>query len=375
MKNFFKTLLLIIVVSYLQCFTNPAYPISPESDVIKIGCILNLTGKYEMIGINALKGVITAIDNLWPDFSYEILVHDIGKDNKNLRDIIKNMVLVDKVLFIVGPIPITDDSDIANVINGLKVPTVIFPITDKDSLKSKYLIKYIYPIENQVKELVEYSRFRMGIRRFGVLYPNTPLGNFFKNSFLSSVNRLGGQIVYEGSYDPLIRDMSVETEWIKSIEPEAVFIPDTASNSAEIIIKIKGERNISNILFLGPNTWNSNSFLKNAGDLFDGVIFKTIFSDFFYPGSERWLKFYRNYYNLFAIEAGHIEFQVYEAVRILLSTLIDSDEISGDVILERIKMVDDNSAYQIESDKTGGISIIPGSFLLTIKNNRFIKLK
>ena len=75
------------------------------------------------------------------------------------------------------------------------------------------------------------------------------------------------------------------------------------------------------------------------------------------------------------IEAGHIEFQVYEAVRILLSTLIDSDEISGDVILERIKMVDDNSAYQIESDKTDGISIIPGSFLLTIKNNRFIKLK
>src|SRR5581483_10612648 len=106
-------------------------------------------------------------------------------------------------------------------------------------------------------------------------------------AFIKSVREYGGNIIYIGSYDPGSLDISGEIEWIKSRRLDAIFIPDSATHSAQLITRLRQEDSLRDLIFLGLNTWNSETFLKAVGTGTEGVIF----TDFFFPGSEGWIDF------------------------------------------------------------------------------------
>ncbi len=377
LKNFILlfSILSIFLFSYLtyvygQEVTFPQF--SQDSYGRTVGCIFPLSGKYGLIGKKALRGVLTATGFLeFKGSEVQVIVKDSGSASEGLAGPIEGMVKEDQVSVVIGPILSDYYGGLDSIIRLLEIPTVIFPLSNEDASGiNPYLIEFSYSLENQAHVLARYAASDIKINSFGVLYPQTRIGEVFKDAFIKSVREFGGNVIYVNSYDPRIPDISAEVRWIKSRNPNAMFIPDNAVNSAELIKKLGQERGLKDLIFLGPSAWNGDAFLKAMGN----EAYKIILTDFFYSGSGRWVEFREKYRGMFSEEPGFFEFQVYEAVSLILHVL--QFPISNrKQIMERLLALRDSPLFEIRQSQGGGLEISPKPLVLTVRNGAIVKIK
>lgn len=356
--------------AYGQEITFPQFPQDYDKTV---GCVFPLSGKYELIGKKALRGVLTAT-GFFEEFNgsdVQIIVKDSGGVSERLAGMVERMVKEDQVSVVIGPILSNYVKALDSIIQLLEVPTVIFPLSNEDvSGINPYLIEFSYSLENQAHVLARYAASDIKINSFGVLYPRTHIGEVFKDAFIKSVRESGGTVIYVSSYDPKLLDISTEVRWIISRNPDAMFIPDGAANSAELIKKLGQERGLKDLIFLGPSTWNSDAFLKAVGN----EAYKIILTDFFFSGSGRWIEFREKYRDTFNEEPGFLEFQVYEAVNLILHVL--QFPISNrKQIMERLITFRDSPLFDMRQSRGGGLEISPKPFVLTVRDGVIVKVK
>lgn len=363
--------------------TDYAHPedIAPEKSeeqrltkrIVTFGCLLPLSGKYRVIGEKALRGVLAAAKSGTPGFEYQIIVKDIGDGEKKLRSALRSLTEITDLSFIVGPIPGKFIGAVSAQIDLRKIPTVVFPVSEDEATGGPYLIKFYYPVEKQVEVLSRYAVKELGVRTFGVLYPKTELGEKLKESFSESVSRAGGEITYTGSYSPGSRDISGEIQWITSINPNAIFIPDGASSSAELISKLKRSGKLRDVLFIGPNTWNSRVFLDLIGGEIDGFVYRAIFTDIFFFGDSEWREFTRVFESEFEETPGLFEFQFYNAVKLIL-TLPSAGAGNGKAMMESLQGLKNDSSYEIKREKNGSLRISPRYRVLSVSDGELIDI-
>jgi ABC-type branched-subunit amino acid transport system substrate-binding protein len=79
--------------------------VPPVNGLVKIGVIVPTTGPYAMLGNSFLKAVEMAKDDLKDTkYKYELVIRDSGPDPAKAKDVIRQVVTVDKVNAIVGGI-------------------------------------------------------------------------------------------------------------------------------------------------------------------------------------------------------------------------------------------------------------------------------
>lgn len=335
-----------------------------------LGCLLPLSGKYELMGKKALRGILTARNVFQPDNDFQIVVKDYGESDQGLRKDIDELVTKDNVSVVVGPLLSSSIKEVSESVKSLRVPTVVFPLSREGSLDDPYIISFSYPLEKQAQVLARYAVLDIKITSLGILYPRSYLGELFKEAFIKAVRESGGEIIYIGSYDPRLLDISTEIGWIKSRRPGAIFIPDSATHSGELVLKLKQENGLKDLIFLGPNTWNSRSFLKTVGLDVDGIIF----TDFFFSGSKQWINFSDKFRASFHEEPEFLEYQVYEAVSLILHVLQDPIQ-KREQIKERILTLRDNPLFDIAQNMDGSLEITPKPLILTLRDGEIIRVK
>jgi len=106
----------------------------------------------------------------------------------------------------------------------------------------------------------------------------------------------------------------------------------------------------------------------------DGVIFKVLFTDFFSPDSRRWVDFSSSFKSAFKEEPGFLEYQVYEAVRLVLGVLKNPIEEREEVI-ERLLLQRYNQNFDINRGLNGSLEISPKPLILTIENGRIREIR
>lgn len=320
------------------------------------GCILPLTGDFSKLGEMALKGVSAAVENVRVYGEYKILIKD-SMSTKEGAYIAYNQILSESnPIFIVGPLPSKHIVDIENMSSSLNVPEVIFPVFDRANSK-RNIHSYYLPISSQIMTLADYSLKDLKLKNFAILSPDSPAGLNISLSFKDYLKRNGGKIVYEGEYATDLNDVDVQVEWMQSYKMDAIFIPDGAENSSYVIKKIIADDDITNVIFLGLNTWNSNIFYDLSKDDFDGVLYKIIFSDFINTKSEDWIKFSNLYYSLYNERPNTFHFQIYTATLYFLEK--DLKKRSGEPVKFTSK----------------AISLEPNPMIFTIENGSVIKLQ
>lgn len=194
------------------------------------------------------------------------MVKDIGDSAKGLKTALEELLRTPCLTFIVGLIPSKFIGSASTRVNSERIPSLVFPISEDENTGGPYFIKFYYPLEERAKVISRYVARELGLRTFAVLYPKTELGIRMKKVFASGVKEYGGRLVYEGSYDPESRDIYGELDCITSIEPEAIFIPDGAAESAELIMRLKRGGKIRDVLFLGLSTLNSPPVFETHGE-------------------------------------------------------------------------------------------------------------
>ncbi len=301
--------------------------------IIRVGCLLPLSGRYEKLGTSALRGVFSAIEKVKDqDYSFQVVVKDFEEDPVKLRKSLFELVNEDNVSLIIGPIPSSYSKDVYSTVASLKIPTLIFPVSYNLAPENPYFIKYSFSIEKQTEILVRHAVEVVKVDTFGILYPKTTIGELFKNSFVKNVKSYGKEIKHVASYDPDLSDIDTEVEWISLIAPQGIFIPDGASRSRKIMLKLKNKVYVGNTLFMGPNTWNSASFQKDLGSRIDAEIFKVLFTDYFYTKSRSWINFNEHFQAVIGDEPGFLEFQVYQGTKIILEKLKGTGGIQNFII-------------------------------------------
>ena len=347
-----------------------------EDEIISkstIGCILPLSGENLILGEKALRGVESAMSLTELGSTYEIFVKDINNNELNILNSYTDLVVNNNPSFVIGPIRSNAVKTVSKVVTKHKMPTITFPVYRDSSESSPYLVKFYYPIDDQVTYLADYSIKTLKLRNFAILYPKTKLGKRFKEKFVNYSQRLGARIVHTGSYDLDISDIDVEISWIKSFKPDAILIPDYPSRSAKIIKKILSDKNYLNVLFLGPNSWNSKAFAESAGEEIDGLLHKAIFTDFLLIGSDDWKDFYNYYTDKFNNTPTLYEYQIYQATKMFLSeskkTKNKRYKLITNIMNQRGK-----GRYIVRKSKYG-LEVYPKPFLISLEDKKLVKLQ
>ncbi len=339
-----------------------------------LGCLLPLSGPYQKIGFQALKGIELALGQFSTQTSgpqMNIIVKDSGGNAEQTRAAMQELV-DEQVAAIVGPIITAEIAAAESQAN--KIP--IMTLTQKDNITSigDYVFRNFITPRMQVSNIVDYTTSTLGLYRFAILYPDEPYGITFMNLFWDELIANGGKIVGVESYNPQHTDFAEPIKKLVGLyydipedlkqdadlsvaqaggqsdrdqaldpdntadpqseqdadeqEPEAivdfdaVFIPDYPK-TAGLIIPQLAFYDVKDVYLLGTNLWHSDVLIKMAPQYVQGAIMP----DGFFAGSS--VPVVQNFVSIFEEtyqeKPGFIEAVVYDSAMMLFGVLAQPD--------------------------------------------------
>jgi ABC-type branched-subunit amino acid transport system substrate-binding protein len=347
-------------------------------DRYALGCLLPLSGPYQLFGARALDGIQLAFSDInagQDGLPVRLVVKDTGSDpNQAARAM---QALADaKVAAVIGPIATAESA--AEVAQARRIP--IMTISQREGLTAigdNVFRNFITP-RMQAAVLSSYMRETLGKRRFAVLYPDETYGRTFRDMFWEEIYRRGGEIVALEAYDPSATDFEdvikklvgryYDTpEDLKALrEPldllgpltalpgyrppveeaaeenvpgrrsrsarqdddapppivdfEAILVPDSPKMLGLVVPQLV-YHDVVNVTLLGTNLWFSEKLLKDAGEYVQGAVLPAGF----YPASQspRVQTFVAAFEAVYGRAPGFIEAVAYDSARIMLNAMLD----------------------------------------------------
>ena len=259
-----------------------------------VGVILPLTGIHGPFGEKALQGIQSAIKE-----TDSPLVSLAIRDSKGIPEeaekAVEELVNVEKVIAIIGPLLSIDVESAAKKAQQLKVPLLTLSQKELPSGKGDFVFQNSLTPSEQVLTLVDFAVKELELQTFAVFYPNSPYGLYFKNLFNQEVTRRGGKVTGSVAYQEGQTDFSQEIkgffkvrvlskldakkkkedEFKPLLSVDGIFIPDAHDRVGMILSQmayfdVKGT-------FLGTNSWNGPGLISVGGKAAEGAIFVDTF--------------------------------------------------------------------------------------------------
>ena len=173
-----------------------------------VGCLLPLSGPYQAVGLQALKGIELALERFSVQSSgsqMNIIVKDSNGDPDQTRLAMQELV-AEKVAAIIGPIVTAEVAAVEAQANGIPIIT----LTQKDNITTigDYVFRNFITPEMQIKALTDFTTNILGLNRFAILYPDETYGITFMNLFWDRLLEIGGKIVGVEAYNPQHTDFA-----------------------------------------------------------------------------------------------------------------------------------------------------------------------
>jgi len=388
-----------------------------------IGCLLPLSGPYEVFGQRALKGVELALAQFSSQSDappINIIVKDTGADPDKTMMALEELY-DDQVAAILGPIV---TSEIAGrEAQEMGIPIITF--TQKDNIPEigdKVFRNFITP-EMQVQAIASFTVHSLGLNRFAILYPEETYGLTYMNLFWDKLLELGGTVVGVESYkpnqtdfiDPIKKlvglyyeipedlipeedpdiasedddasgqpedqtmvsdDEEVMAEEEEEPEPiidfDAVFIPDSPGKVGQIVPQL-AYFDIRDVYLLGTNLWHSDSLIKIADRYVQGAVMPDGF--FAQSNSARVREFVKVFEETYQETPDFVAAVVYDSAMILFDVVSRSHiryrtEIRDELFnLENFPGVTGITRFDEKGD------VVKKMHLLRIKGKRFVELE
>ena len=385
-----------------------------------IGCLLPLSGPYQAVGLQALKGIELALERFSAQSSgpqMNIIVKDSYGDPDQTRLAMQELI-DEEVAAIIGPIVTAEVAAAEAQANGIPIIT----LTQKDNIASigDYVFRNFITPEMQVKALTDFTTSTLGLNRFAILYPDETYGITFMNLFWDRLLENGGKIVGVEAYNPqhtdfadpikklvglyydipedlkevdqyedvnqretdslFDQDISNENQEQKAEdeEPEAIvdfdaiFIPDSP-RAAGLIIPQLAFYDVKDIYLLGTNLWHSDLLVEMAAKYVQGAIMPDgFFAGSSAPGVQDFVQIFEETYQ---DKPGFIEAVVYDSAIMVFGVLNKPDlrfksELKNELLNMPIFAGITGPTY---FDENGDAQ--KQLYLLRIKGRRFVELE
>ncbi len=372
----------------------------------RIGCLLPLSGSFAIYGQEALNGIQMGMAQ-WlsapGEPEIELIIRDTEGDSETAMRAVEDLALERRVMAIVGPLSSKVAEAAAGRAQELGVP--IISLAQKESIPAigEMVFRNFLTPSMEMDALADYSFHELGLRRFGILYPDNPYGRHFMHLFWDRVKELGGTITAVEPYPPDKTDFSDEVrkmvglyhprppsvrrmlEQIKAesgvtkeedddepepiVDFEAVFIPDNSERAALVVPQLPFHR-ILGVQLLGTSLWQSEGLIEQAGDYIQGAVLP---SGFFHGDeTEPAASFVEQYRNAFGKTPDLLPANGYDTIRYLRKVLMDKKVMTRKDLSRAICKAGgmDGVTGNIRFDTSG--EVLKRPVLLTVKRNRFI---
>ncbi len=309
-----------------------------------VGVMLPLTGRYAAFGELVRKGMDLALQ-LHPGSKIRFIYQDVaGQQDAGLA--VDQLANEDRVMALAGPITGSHAFSAARQAQQQHVPLISLAQREGIPQVGSYVFRNSLTSRLQVRALARYAVEEQGYESFGILRPQSRLGEEFARLFAEEVLDLGGLVVAEEAYptdatdfrrqirllmgqDPDAPDdppkMTEEEELddlfvpdFPAVDFDALFIPDYADMVALVAPQLPFY-GIENIPLLGINGWNTPELVRNAGRYVNGAVFPDgFFLHSSYPFVE---EFVRLYFDRYGEEPSILEAQGFDVAGLLLAIL------------------------------------------------------
>jgi branched-chain amino acid transport system substrate-binding protein len=392
-----------------------------------IGCLLPLSGAYEIYGNGALKGIQLAFNQFNarnPQPSIKIIVKDTASDPVKAAVAVKEL-FEENVAAIIGPVVTAGSA--AREAQNYRIP--IITLTQKENIPEigEYVFRNFITPGMQVKALVSYAVKELGLKNYAILYPDEKYGKTFMNLFWEEVIAHEGRIVGVESYRPEGTDFAdpikklvglyyevpeelknidetanenkidkatteniVETllspldeaseNWdLKEDEgPEAVvdfdavFIPDAPKKSGLIIPQL-AFYDVKDIFLFGTNLWHSDTLIDMTFKHAQGAIMPDGF--FAESRSKNVKQFVDSYNEIFHQKPGFIEAAAYDTALLLFQMVSRPDVRFRSVLKNELKRLQGFQGVTGLTSFDNNGDAIKKLYLLQIRGQRFVELE
>ena len=384
-----------------------------------IGCLLPLSGPYEVFGNRALKGIELALAQFSARSDtppINIIVKDTAADPDKTMIALEELYF-DQVAAILGPIV---TSEIAGrEAQQMGIPIIAF--TQKDNIPEigdKVFRNFITP-DMQVQAIASFTVQSLGLSRFAILYPDETYGLTYMNLFWDKLLELGGTVVGVESYKPNQTDfmtpikklVGIYYEIPEDLKPEkdpdiasqddetsgqlddqtqekdneeaeeeptaivdfdAVFIPDSPGKVGQIVPQL-AYFDIKDVYLLGTNLWHSDSLIKIADQYVQGAVMPDGF--FAQSTSPRVRKFVKLFEETYQETPDFVAAVVYDSAMILFNVLSRPHiKYRTEIRDELLKLENYPGVTGITRFDEKG-NVLKKMHLLRIKGKKFVELR
>ena len=333
---------------------------SPTKAKYTIGVILPLSGIHQPYGERVLQAIQLAIKDLDSQMKspfVSLVIQDSKGNPSEAEKAVEELVTKENAVAILGPLLSIDVDKAAQRAQQLKVPIITFSQKEIQSGKNEFIFQNSILPSNQIQTLVTFASKKLELKTFGIFYPNSPYGIYFRNIFSQEVSRQGGRVLGAVAYQEEQTDFSYEIrtffkieavrdqesprrrwgdEFISTLSVDGLFIPDTHDRVGLILSQI-AYYDVQGLTFLGTNGWNGPDLLSIAGKSAESAYFTDAFFTK-YPSlpSVRFVESFRKAYQR---DPETLEALGYEGAKLLAEILRSKPVSSPDQLNEEISKV------------------------------------
>ncbi len=332
-KSFLMSLTLVCVLAvsitfFAACGKNDESQRVTESQVIKIGVILPLTGDLSVFGNWIKKGINLAVNEMKP-LNVEIVFEDnMGQTSRSVSAFhkISSINKVDAV--------ITAQTQVASALlplaNSKKLFTV-FTFSDLPEGKKDYVLNYHFPVLDEIKVLAEFASEKIG-KKGATIVINDEFGNLSANIFSKAFVSNGGEITSEEHFSFSEKDFRSIISRVMKVKPNFLFIIAYTDTYVGLTKALK-EMNL-NIPIIGPNVLTV--YLSMVKDYLPISYFTSSTYALENLTANEYLDFVKKYEEYYNEEPNSVNAEGYEAAKILINAL-NKDRMELSSILDSFR--------------------------------------
>jgi branched-chain amino acid transport system substrate-binding protein len=259
---------------------------SPDSgggDTIKIGEFASLTGKEAAFGRSSHNGTQLAIDDLNAKGGLlgkkvELLCEDNLSKSGESATIARKLITRDHIVALLGEVASGRSLEAAPICQENHIPMISPSSTNpKVTEVGDYIFRVCFTDPFQGKLDANFAREYLKAKRAAILTDvglpySVGLASYFKEPFIAG----GGEVVAEKNYTSGDKDFKAQLTSIKSLNPEAIFVPGYYTEAA-LICQQARQLGITVPIF-GGDGWEAPELISLGKDAVEGTYFSTHYS-------------------------------------------------------------------------------------------------
>lgn len=274
--------MLVISLSLMGCSPKESDNKNALPKSYTIGMVLPQTGNSAAYGLDQIKAVEMAIDDVNKNggikgVPLEFKVEDSQGDPARAITAYNKLAKVDKVPFVISGfsavvkalVPLSDREKTAILAIGVN------DLTIRNSAEHT-ISSYPYS-DSDMPVLAKYTIDELNLKRAAVIYINNPSGKPAAEVYRDKFIEYGGEVVSFESHEPNALDFKSQLTKIKAANPDVIHIESLVTETPYIVKQIR-EMGI-NAQITSYSAAENQGLIETAGDAANGLIYTSMAPD------------------------------------------------------------------------------------------------